>query len=249
MSLHSRVFGAIVAVACVCAGGGSAWEQDRLDGIGSREEIVGTWDVVNRRPVFSRLSTMVFAVDDGRLTASDSLAGQGRDVSVADGMVRFVLDTEGGPQRVEVEVEGDTIAGTVVASGASPDGADEIYELTGTRRAPVEGDRAAIVDVIERWAETSAAKDLDAMMALFSADYRDDILDGKKKLREYWKLAMENGMTDGMRVGFNSGQITINGDTARTGRVYFQAKSGGFFYVFELEKEPDGVWRITSSSY
>jgi ketosteroid isomerase-like protein len=244
---RSRALGAVLAVACV--GGGSTTAQDRPDDAAPQGDIVGTWDVVSRRAIFSRLSTMVFTLEGGRLTARDSLAGPAREVSFEDGVARFVLDAEGRTQRVEIEVEGDTLTGTVIASGASPGGLDETYELDGTRRAPLEGDRAAIVGVLERWAETSAAGDLDAMMALFSDEYHDDILDNKEELREYWELAMDNGMAVGMGVGFDPSEIIIDGDTARSGRVYFESESGGFFYVFELEKEPDGVWRITRSSY
>jgi ketosteroid isomerase-like protein len=226
---------------------GLAVAQDRPAEGSPYDAIVGTWDVVTKTPMRSVLSVMVFAVEDGQLAASDSLAGPGSEVSFANGVVSFVVETGGQQHRVEAEVKGDTLDGKVFVLGASFCNFDEMYMLTGTRRPPVEGDLAAIVEVVNRWAETSAAGDIDAVMELFSEEYRDDILDSKQKMREYWQLAMANGMTEGMSVGFKPSEITITGDTARTGRVYYQAKPGGFFQILELKKEADGVWRITKS--
>jgi ketosteroid isomerase-like protein len=211
------------------------------------DAILGTWDVVIKEPMRSVVSVIEFATENGELTATESLTGPASDVAYANGVVSFMLEAEGRKMRVEAEVTGDTLDGKVFVLGASFCNFDEMYMLKGTRRPPVEGDRAAIAEVVNRWAETCAAKDIDAMMELFSDDYRDDILDSKEKMRSYWKLAMENGMTEGMKVGFKPTEITITGDTARTGRVYYQAKPGGFYQVLELKKEADGVWRITKS--
>jgi ketosteroid isomerase-like protein len=211
------------------------------------DAVLGTWDVVTKTPMRDVLSTMVFAVESGQLTASDSLLGPANEVSFADGVIGFMLEANGQRYRVEAEIKGDALGGKMILLGASFSNVDEMYRLTGTRRAPVEDDRAAIAEVINRWAETAAAKDLDAMMTVFSSSYRDDILDSKARMREYWKLAIESGMTEGMRVRFNPEEITVKGDTAKTGRVYYQAKPGGYYQVMELKKEPDGVWRIVNS--
>lgn len=113
--------------------------------------------------------------------------------------------------------------------------------------APRNDDRTAIVQVINGWAEASAAKDIDRVMSYFSEEFSSDILETKAKMREYWTLATEHGMTDGMKIRFNPAEITIDGDTATTGRVYHQATTGGYYQILVLEKEADGVWRIIDS--
>jgi ketosteroid isomerase-like protein len=238
---------AVVIVGAVHLVTGLSAAQDQPAGAGPYGAILGTWDVVIKEPMRNVVSVIEFATENGELTATESLTGSASEVVYADGIVSFLLEADGRKQRVEAEVTGDTLEGKVFVLGASFCNFDEMYMLTGTRRPPVEGDRAAITEVINRWAETCAAKDLDAMLALFSEDYHDDILDSKEKVRSYWQLAMENGMTEGMSVGFKPSEITITGDTARTGRVYYQAKPGGFFQILELKKEADGVWRITKS--
>jgi ketosteroid isomerase-like protein len=113
--------------------------------------------------------------------------------------------------------------------------------------APQKDDRAAIGEVIRGWAEASAAKDIDKVMSYFSEDFSSDILDNKAQMREFWGLAIEHGMTDGMKIRFDPAEIVIEADTATTGRVYHQATTGGYYQILVLLKEQDGVWRIIDS--
>jgi len=108
-------------------------------------------------------------------------------------------------------------------------------------------DRAAIADVIRGWAEASAAKDIDRVMAFFSENFRSDILDSKAQMREYWSLAMKHGLTDEIKVRFDPAEIRIDGDIAITGKVRQQATIGGYSQVMVFVKEKDGVWRIVDS--
>jgi ketosteroid isomerase-like protein len=108
-------------------------------------------------------------------------------------------------------------------------------------------DRSAIADVIRRWAETSAAKDIDRHMELFSEDYHSDILPTKEEMRAYWSMAMEHGLTDEMKIRFDPAEIRIDGDIARTGKVRLKSTTGGYTQTLILKKEGDGVWRIIDS--
>lgn len=108
-------------------------------------------------------------------------------------------------------------------------------------------DRAAIAAVIDVWAEASAAKNIDRYMRCFSEDYHSDILPTKAKMREYWSLAMEHGLTDELNVSFDPAEIRIDGATARTGKVRLESRTGSYTQMLVFSKEEDGIWRIIDS--
>jgi ketosteroid isomerase-like protein len=114
-------------------------------------------------------------------------------------------------------------------------------------RTSSDDDRTAVASVINRWAEASAAKDIDRYMELFSEEYRSDILPTKATMREYWSLAMKHGLTDEMAVRFDPAEIRIDGDIATTGKVRLKSTTGGYTQTLILKRETDGVWRIIDS--
>jgi ketosteroid isomerase-like protein len=243
MESRQRIRGtAVTLLAVSLALSGSVFAADE----GGVDEVLGTWNLVTQTPTGPVNSEVTVEHKDSELAVTEATAGPATEVSFADGVLTFVLTVEGRQYRVMVEVEGDSMDGKMFVGGASFRNFDEMYETAGKRRAEVSGDVAAIADVINRWAEAGAAKDIDAMMELFSEDFRSDILPDKVQLREYWQLAIENGMTEDMKVRFDPKEIEVDGDTAKTGRVYYQAKPGGYFQIMDFKKE-DEVWRITNS--
>jgi len=103
-------------------------------------------------------------------------------------------------------------------------------------------DEEMIISRVNSLKQAFIAKDVDAIMANFSEDYESGEGDSKEEFRSGLQMVIGMGMLPDIVMDLENPQIEISGDTATF--ITLDA-SGQRDQAYVLEKEEDGIWRIT----
>jgi hypothetical protein len=106
-------------------------------------------------------------------------------------------------------------------------------------------DEELIANQITAWQEAITAKDMDALMALYSENYTGSRGEDKAGMRSFLDQASAMGYLDGMEVDASGAETVIEEGTATVGPVVLSGAMGAMNMKLEFAKEEDG-WLIVS---
>jgi ketosteroid isomerase-like protein len=106
-------------------------------------------------------------------------------------------------------------------------------------------DEELIAGVVSGWQEALTAKDMDALMALYSENYVGQQGEDKAGVRTFLEQAAAMGYLDGMEVDASGAETVIEEGTATVGPVVLSGAMGSMNMKLEFAKEEDG-WLIVS---
>jgi ketosteroid isomerase-like protein len=96
------------------------------------------------------------------------------------------------------------------------------------------------------WKTAIEAQDVDAAMALVSADYVGTQGGGKDAVQDFLENAKAQGNMADLEVLLDDAEITVDGDAGEAGPVDLSGSFGGFSLMLEFRKDEDEVWRIST---
>jgi len=116
--------------------------------------------------------------------------------------------------------------------------------LAGCQSAPKgPSDEELIANVITSWQEALAAKDFDALLALYSDSYKGQRGEDKAGLRSFLEQAGAMGYLDGMEIDASGAETVIEEGSATVGPVVLSGAMGAMNMKLKFAKEEDG-WLI-----
>lgn len=108
-------------------------------------------------------------------------------------------------------------------------------------------DEELITGAVTRWGAAMAAKDMDGISAEISEAFEHYEMGDKASVTAYISGLIDEGMLDDAEISMEEMEITALEDGKfKAAPVYLDASFGGATLEFELTKEADGVWRVTS---
>jgi len=107
-----------------------------------------------------------------------------------------------------------------------------------------EGDEADVMAVMDDYRSAFLAGDVDALLALFSEDWKDTHGSTKEDMKEGIKGMSEKGSHKGLEVDLSVIDVVVDGDMATVTPVTLSSPEGSITYTHKLKKEADGVWRL-----
>ncbi|MHC4911917.1 MAG: YybH family protein [Planctomycetota bacterium] len=114
-----------------------------------------------------------------------------------------------------------------------------VVSMLGCQASQEENIRTALVSLQDAYVE----QDLDAIMAVYSEDYRGEEGGGKEQVRQFLKGAIDQGYLRGTTVNIEDAEIEIEGETATVVPVTYTGDWGGMDIKNVLKKE-GATWRI-----
>jgi len=88
------------------------------------------------------------------------------------------------------------------------------------------------------------AGDVDALLALYSEDWRDHHGSTKEELIIDYEGMREKGGHKGLEVNLSEIEAVVDGDMATVTPVTLSSPEGSINYTHKLKREADGVWRL-----
>jgi hypothetical protein len=108
-------------------------------------------------------------------------------------------------------------------------------------------DEELLAQVVTQWEQSVVAKDLDAMMALYSESFSNAEAADKAAWRSYLEWIMASGYIDGAEVDVSGAETTIEEGTATIGPLVLSSAGGIFNIGLDLAKEEAG-WLIVGQT-
>jgi ketosteroid isomerase-like protein len=113
-----------------------------------------------------------------------------------------------------------------------------------TARGP--SDEEMINNTLTEWQGAVTAKNLDAMMAVYSDAYKGSRGEDKAGVRTFMEQAMQMGYLDGAQVNLEGATTTIEEGKATVAPVSMSTAMGTVTLTIHLAKE-EGGWKIVNS--
>ena len=106
------------------------------------------------------------------------------------------------------------------------------------------GDEAGVMATMDEYRTAFLAGDVEALLALYSEDWRDHHGSTKEDLKTGYEGMREKGGHKGLEVDLSEIEAVVDGDTATVTPVTLSSPEGSITYTHTLKKEADGVWRL-----
>jgi beta-fructofuranosidase len=116
--------------------------------------------------------------------------------------------------------------------------------ICGWACAPVGGDEAEVMAVMDDYRTAMLTGDVDSLIDLYSEDWRDVHGSTKEDLKKGYESTTEKGPHKGLEVHLDDIEVAIAGEVATASPVTLSAPEGSITYTHKLKKEADGVWRF-----
>jgi len=97
--------------------------------------MLGTWDLVTEAPMGPVKTEITCSLEGDELVIDVATVGPAGEVAFSDGALSFAFEVDGARHNVMADVKGDTLEGNVFVGGTSFCNYDDMYDLSGTRRA------------------------------------------------------------------------------------------------------------------
>ena len=120
----------VVAISLLVTVAGA--EETAADKYGA---MLGTWDLVTEAPMGPVKTEITCSLEDDELVIVVATVGPAGEVAFSDGALSFAFEVDGQRHNVMADVKGDALEGNVFVGGTSFCNYDDMYDLTGTRRA------------------------------------------------------------------------------------------------------------------
>jgi len=104
-------------------------------------------------------------------------------------------------------------------------------------------DEELVAGAVTAWQEALTAKDMDALMALYSENYVGQQGEGKAGVRTFLEQAAAMGYLDGLQIDTTGAETSIEEGTASVGPVVISGAMGAMNFTMKLAKEEAG-WLI-----
>jgi len=104
-------------------------------------------------------------------------------------------------------------------------------------------DEEIIAKLTEECITAALAKDIDTLLTYYSDDFSHYEFGDKAGLKEFLEGAKDMGYLDGLEVGMEQAETTIEGDTATIYPVVIEGPFGSTEIEFSSKKEA-GTWKI-----
>ena len=105
---------------------------------------------------------------------------------------------------------------------------------------------ASVKQALESFKAGMETKDIDKLMAPISANFEHYEWGDKEMFQMFLEDTMAQGDLDNAEIDIEKAEITMEGDKAIVYPVEMVAVFGSATLEFTIEKEDDGVWRVTS---
>lgn len=106
-------------------------------------------------------------------------------------------------------------------------------------------DQEQIQSVLNKWGQSLVAKDVNALMALYSENFQAQGR-GKADMKEFIEDAIDEGYLEDAKVDTSAVQIAIEGDTATATPITLEGPAGSMSLRLDLSKE-NGQWLIVGT--
>jgi beta-fructofuranosidase len=106
------------------------------------------------------------------------------------------------------------------------------------------GDEAGVMATMDEYRRAFLAADVEALLALYSEDWRDHHGSTKEYLKAGYEEMREKASHKGLEVDLSKIEVLVDGDTATVTPVTLSSPEGSITYTHTLKKEADGVWRL-----
>lgn len=116
----------------------------------------------------------------------------------------------------------------------------------GPAAPPPPSDEEVVAGIVNSAMEALMAKDVAALVALYSDDFSSDQGD-KEDMTAFLQGASEQGFLDGMEIDQTNATIEVDGDTATAKGIALSGAFGAITLSFDFEKR-DGKWWVTSQT-
>ena len=108
-------------------------------------------------------------------------------------------------------------------------------------------DEECLRQLLATWEAALKAEDIDAVMAVYSEDYRGEGDSDKAFAREFLTSVKAQGALATVEIDTTKAEIVVDDRTAKVGPIEISTREGPRIFYLTLQKEDDGAWRITSS--
>jgi ketosteroid isomerase-like protein len=106
------------------------------------------------------------------------------------------------------------------------------------------GDEAGVMATMDEYRRAFLTADVEALLALYSEDWRDHHGSTKEYLKAGYEEMREKASHKGLEVDLSKIEVLVDGDTATVTPVTLSSPEGSITYTHTLKKEADGVWRL-----
>jgi len=106
------------------------------------------------------------------------------------------------------------------------------------------GVEAEVMATMDEYRRAFLAADVEALLALYSEDWRDHHGSTKEYLKAGYEEMREKASHKGLEVDLSKIEVVVDGDTATVTPVTLSSPEGSITYTHTLKKEADGVWRL-----
>ena len=104
-------------------------------------------------------------------------------------------------------------------------------------------DEELVANLVADWQTALEAKDMEALMALYSENYVGQQGEDKAGVRNFLEQAAAMGYLDNLQIDTSGAETSIEEGTASVGPVAITGPMGGMNFTMKLAKEEDG-WLI-----
>jgi len=103
----------------------------------------------------------------------------------------------------------------------------------------------AVMEIIKKYTDATAAQDVDAMMALVSDDFENYQFGDKEGLKVFMEDAKAQGYLEDLEVEMGDAEIEWEDDTAIVYPIDVFGNFGTVTFEYIISKQDDGSWKIT----
>jgi len=114
-----------------------------------------------------------------------------------------------------------------------------------TLPAEVQDDMNAVIGVTDAWTKAITANDVDALMVLYSEDFKDDEGNTKADFREFITDTIGQGILTNVEVSTEYAELVIEDDTAAYNNIDLNSDVGAITVDLTLGREGSG-WSVVS---
>lgn len=209
--------------------------------------------------------TEALAIGDFLMGAAESEEADGQ---VTGAMVMQMLDTDAdgqitkdeAPEQLKqnfmmVDANGDGVIDASEAEviamflnsqgGADALRPDEAPSEPGEETEPLTEEQMPIFALVEKGMTALVSADIDAMMDIYAEDFVSDQGANRAGQEQFLRDAQAQGFLDGIQYDLTPMEIVVDGDEATAGPIDLEGAFGVLSVEFELEKQPDGEWKVT----